>query len=63
MKKELEIVQKQIATYNNTKKMKKLSLKKKDKTYLLQRHLRTKRPNDKLNFKKIEPFKIKKKIK
>ncbi|TAQ86691.1 hypothetical protein B7494_g4983 [Chlorociboria aeruginascens] len=36
-------------------------LKEGDRIYLLRRHIKTKRPNDKLDFKKIRPFEIKRK--
>ena len=37
-------------------------LKKGDKVYLLRRHIKTRRPSNKLDFKKLEPFKILKKV-
>ena len=37
-------------------------LKRRDKVYLLQRHIKTKRPSNKLDFKKLGPFKILEKI-
>jgi phosphorylcholine metabolism protein LicD len=39
-----------------------LELKEGDKVYLLQKNVKTKRPSDKLNHKKLRPFKIDKKI-
>jgi flagellar biosynthesis protein FlhB len=39
-----------------------LALKEGDKVYLLQKHIKTTRPSIKLNFKKLEPFKILKKV-
>jgi hypothetical protein len=42
--------------------MKGLSLKKGDKAYLLYKNITIKRPNDKLDFKKLGPFVINKKI-
>jgi hypothetical protein len=44
--------------YYDTKRMKGLSLKEGDKVYLLRRNIKTKRPSDKLDFKKLGPFKI-----
>jgi hypothetical protein len=40
----------------------KLILKKEDKVYLLKRNINMKRPSDKLDYKKLEPFKINKVI-
>ena len=37
-------------------------LKKGDKVYLLRKNIKTKRPNNKLDFKKLGPFKILEKI-
>jgi hypothetical protein len=46
-------------TYNN-KRLKELTLKKRDKVYLLRRNIDIKRLNSKFDFKKIGSFKIKK---
>ncbi len=45
-----------MAKYYNIKKMKRLSFEKEDKIYLLCKNITIKRPNDKLDFKKFEPF-------
>ena len=49
-------------TYYNDKRIKGLSLKEGDKVYLFKRNLKTKKPNSKLDYKKLGPFKIRKKI-
>ncbi|KAL2004475.1 hypothetical protein VTN00DRAFT_3477 [Thermoascus crustaceus] len=46
------------AKYHNQHHRKGPELKKGDKVYLLRKNVRTKRPNNKLNFKKIGPFEI-----
>ena len=51
-----------MAKYYNIRRMKGLSLKEEDKVYLLYRNITTKRPNDKLDFKKLGPFVISRKI-
>jgi phosphorylcholine metabolism protein LicD len=51
-----------MAKYINQKRIKGLIFKKKDKVYLFQQNIKTKRPSDKLNYKKIRPFKISKKL-
>lgn len=38
------------------------TLKKKDKVYLLKKNIKTKRPSNKLNYKKLRLFKIDKKV-
>src|SRR6266566_4138239 len=47
---------------NKIKKMKRPSFEKRDKIYLFHKNITIKRPNDKLNFKKFEPFIIIRKI-
>jgi hypothetical protein len=48
--------------YYNTKRSMEPMLKKGDKVYLLRRNINTKRPSDKLDYKKLRPFKISKVI-
>ncbi len=45
-----------IVKYYNDKKMKRPSFEKGDKVYLLYKNITIKRLNDKLDFKKFEPF-------
>jgi hypothetical protein len=49
-----------MAKYYNTSKIKGPSLKEGDKVYLLRKHIKTKRLSDKLDHKKLGPFKIRK---
>src|SRR5208337_3277400 len=49
-------------TYYNDKRIKGPSLKKEDKVYLFKRNIKTKKPSSKLDYKKLRPFKIKRKI-
>src|SRR6266566_1849281 len=51
-----------MAKYYNIRRMKRPSLKEKDKVYLLYKNITIKRLNDKLDFKKLGPFTINKKI-
>ena len=48
--------------YANKKRLKKPILEKEDKVYLLCKNIKTKQLSDKLDYKKIGPFKIKKKL-
>lgn len=55
------ISQKSAAYYNKSRSMEP-TLKEGDKVYLLRRNIKTKRPSDKLDHKKLGPFKIEKVI-
>ena len=50
------------AIYYNKKRSIELTLKKKDKVYLFRKNIKTKRLYDKLDYKKLRPFKINKVI-
>ena len=52
-----------MSTYYNKKHSETLALKKGDKVYLLRCNINTKQLSDKLDFKKLELYKIKKAIK
>ena len=52
-----------MAKYYNSKRTKEPVLKKKDKTYLLQRNIKTIRPSRKLDYTKLGPFRIEKVLK
>ena len=60
--KDLEFVGLRTAAYANKKRSIKPTLKKGDKVYLQKKHIKIKRPSIKLDFKKIRPFKIIKKV-
>jgi hypothetical protein len=62
LQKELTFLNNRIKHYADKKRLKKPTLKEGDKIYVVQRNIKTKRPNDKLNWKKISPFKIDKKL-
>jgi hypothetical protein len=49
-------MQKRITTYANKKRLKKPTLGKKDKVYLLCKNIKTKQPSNKLDYKKIRLF-------
>ena len=51
-----------MTTYANKKRLKGLILGEEDKVYLLCKNIKTKWPSDKLDYKKIRPFKIEKKL-
>jgi hypothetical protein len=55
---DIKFIGQQIVYYYNTKYSMELILKKGDKVYLLRRNINMKRPNDKLDHKKLGPFKI-----
>ena len=46
----------------NKKRSKGLDLRKRGMIYLLRKHIKTKRPSDKLDHIKLGPFKIQKKL-
>ena len=60
--KELTFIQQRMAAYANKKRSEGPTLKEGDKVYLLRRNIKTKRPSDKLDWKKLGPFKINKQI-
>ena len=56
LKNELSFVRNRMTKYYNIKMMKRPSFEKKDKAYLFRKNIIIKRPNDKLDFKKLGPF-------
>ena len=58
----LEFVRERMREHYDKHRLEGPRLKEGDKVFLLTRNIRTKRPSKKLDFKKIGPFKIKKKI-
>jgi hypothetical protein len=52
-----------MAMYYNKSKLKRSRFRKKDLVYLLRRNIKIIRPNDKLDYKKFGPFRIKRNIK
>jgi reverse transcriptase-like protein/integrase-like protein/chromodomain-containing protein/aspartyl protease len=62
MRKELEYVRQRMSTYANKKRLKGPIFREGDMVYLLRRNIKTKRPSDKLDFKKLGPFPVKKVI-
>jgi hypothetical protein len=59
---ELEFIRKRMKVYYDRHRVEGPPLKEGDKVYLLRRHIRTKRPSNKLDFKKIGPFEIEEKV-
>jgi transposase InsO family protein len=59
---ELTFLNARMSHYANKKRLKGPTLQEEDKVYLLRRNIKTKRPSDKLDWKKIGPFKIKQKL-
>ena len=57
---DIKFISQQLAHYHNQKRSIEPTLKKGDKVYLLRRNIKTKRPSDKLDHKKLKPFKIEK---
>ncbi len=55
-KNELLFIRDRIIKYYNIKRMKRLFFKKENKIYLFCKNIIIKRLNDKLDFKKLEPF-------
>jgi hypothetical protein len=62
MRKELTFLQHRMKAYADSKRLRGPTLQEGDKVYLLRRNIKTKRPSDKLDWKKLGPFKIEKKI-
>ena len=58
--KDIEFTNIRIARNTNKKRVQEYSYKEEDKVYLLQQNIKTKRPSNKLDFKRLESFKIKK---
>ena len=59
---DIKFITQQAAIYYNRKHSVGPELKEGDKVYLLRTNVKTKRPSDKLDYKKLGPFKIDKKI-
>jgi len=57
---DIKFISQQSAHYHNQKRNMESTLKKEDKVYLLHRNIKTKQLSDKLDYKKLRPFKIKK---
>jgi len=62
LREDLQLVRLRMTKYANQSRMKGPSFKEGDKVYLIRKNIKTKRPNNKLDFKKIGPFAISKKI-
>ncbi|KAL0934452.1 reverse transcriptase domain protein [Colletotrichum truncatum] len=59
---DLEFIRERMRKYANKTRVKGPTLKEGDSAYLLRRNIKTKRPSDKLDFKKLRPFEITKKV-
>jgi hypothetical protein len=62
LRQELSFVNERMTTYANRARTKGPSFQEGDKVYLSRRNIKTKRPNDKLDHKRIGPFKIARKL-
>jgi transposase InsO family protein/murein DD-endopeptidase MepM/ murein hydrolase activator NlpD len=62
LRQELLFVQERMTIYANKKRLKGPTLEEGDKVYLLRKNIKTKRPSDKLDYKKIGPFRITEKL-
>jgi hypothetical protein len=59
---ELRFIIKRMTRFANKNKSKKLNLRERSIIYLLKTNIKTKRKSDKLDFKKLRLFKIKKQL-
>nr|XP_036575983.1 reverse transcriptase domain protein [Colletotrichum truncatum]KAF6782639.1 reverse transcriptase domain protein [Colletotrichum truncatum] len=59
---DLEFIRERMRKYANKSRVEGPTLKEGDSVYLLRRNIKTKRPSDKLDFKKLGPFEITKKV-
>jgi hypothetical protein len=55
---DIQFLNERSAAYANKNRSMEPPLKRGDKVYLLRKHIKTKRPSDKLDFKKLGPFKV-----
>lgn len=62
LKTDLQFIQQRMARYADQRRMKEPSFKKGDKVYLARKNIKSKRPSEKLDYKQLGPFKIKRKI-
>ena len=62
LKEDLEFISQRIAKYANKKRSKGLDLRKEGIVYLLRKNIKTKQSSDKLDYTKLELFKIKDKL-
>lgn len=58
LQRQLLFIQQRMTKYYDKKRIAGPTFRRGDKVYLLRRNIKTKRPNDKLDFRKIGPFKI-----
>ena len=62
LKEDLEFIAKRTIKHINIKRSKGLNLRKGGMVYLLRKNIKTKRPSNKLDYTKLEPFKIMEKL-
>ena len=58
LQKDIQFLSKRMTLYTNKKRVRKSTLKEKDKAYLLRRNIKTKRSSNKLNHTKLESYRI-----
>src|SRR5215216_7360749 len=62
MQTDIEFLNYRMAHYYNQRHRKEPHLKERDEVFLLRKNIKTKQPSNKLDFKKLSPFPITKKI-
>jgi hypothetical protein len=62
LKSDIEFINQRTASYYNKKRSVEPTLKERDKVYLLRKNIRTMRPSDKLDHKKLGPYEVDKVI-
>lgn len=62
LKVELEFIRERMRKYYNNKRLEGPGLREGDKVFLLTRNLRIKRPSKKLDYRKVGPFEVEKKV-
>src|SRR5205814_1566881 len=62
LRNKLSFARERMKTYYDKYRVEGPPLKEGDKVYLLRRYIRTRRPSNKLDFKKLGPFRVKRKV-
>jgi hypothetical protein len=62
LKQELNFISEKVTEYVNRKRLEGPNLKEGEMVYLLRKHIKTKRPSNKLDYTKLGPYRIKEKL-
>ena len=62
LRQELEFIQERMKRYANIKRIEGPTFKRGDMVYLTRRNIKTKRPSNKLDFKKLGPFRVQERV-